>query len=201
MRCANSSVAFSLVLAAHTTFGILSRAQYILFYWANELIEQGFALALMVVVMRLAMAAERSAAILGQGLASLAVILVAALLTEGALLTDGLNSQSSRWMTGFTRNLSFGVALMNFQVWGLLLAKRVKSREVLLLGSGLGLLTTGKSLGHTIRIVASRGGWVELVGNYVVVATALLTAYAWWCAFRPSPAKRPLPVKPAPNVV
>ena len=158
---------------------LLTRLQYIRFYWANELIEQGFALALMVLVIRLALAGERSSVVLSQGLASVAVVLVS------ALLTNGLPSLSSRWMTEFTRNLSFGVALMNFQVWGLLVAKRVRNREVLLLAAGLGLLTTGKSLGHTIRIVA--GGWVLTAGDYIVVATSLLAAYAWWHAFRPPP--------------
>ena len=178
------SVSLSVLLSLHSLPGLMSRAQYIKYYWANELIEQGFALALMVFIMRLALAGERSAAILSQGLASVAVVLVAGLLTEGEI------SLSSRWMTGFTRNLSFGVALMNFQVWGLLLAKKVKTREVLLLASGLGLLTTGKSLGHTIRIVAARGSWVEPVGNYIVVATGILADYAWWCAFR-RPTKSP----------
>ena len=178
------SLSLSILLSLHSLPGLMSRAEYIKFYWANELIEQGFALALMVFIMRLALAGERSAAILSQGLASVAVVLVAGLLTEGSV------SFSSRWMTGFTRNLSFGVALMNFQVWGLLLAKKVKTREVLLLASGLGLLTTGKSLGHTIRIVAERGSWAGPVGNYIVVATGILGAYAWWCAFR-RPAKSP----------
>ncbi len=158
----------------------MSRAQFVKLYWANELIEQGFALSMMVIIMRLALAGERSSAILGQGLASVAVVLVSVLLTDGEIAFN------SRWMTGFTRNLSFGVALMNFQIWGLLVAKRVSSREVLLLASGLGLLTTGKSLGHTIRIVGSQGGWAIWVGSYIVAITAVLAALAWWYAFRPS---------------
>ena len=36
--------------------GLLSRAQFIKLYWANELIEQGFALSMMVIIMRLALA-------------------------------------------------------------------------------------------------------------------------------------------------
>jgi hypothetical protein len=175
------SAVFTTLLGLHYSFpDLISRTQYIKLYWANELIEQGFALSMMVAIMRLALAGERSAAIVGQGLASVAVVLVS------GLLTDGEMSLSNRWMTGFTRNLSFGVALMNFQVWGLLVAKRVSNREVLLLASGLGLLTTGKSLGHTIRIVAPQGGWVEPVGNYIVVATGILAAFVWWHAFRPS---------------
>jgi hypothetical protein len=166
----------------------MSRKQYIGVYWANELIEQGFALSLMVFVMRLALAGEKSSAILGQSLVSVAVVLVAALSTEG------MPTYKSAWMTGFTRNLSFGVALMNFQVWGLLVAKKVSNREVLLLAAGLGLLTTGKSLGHTIRVVAEPGGWVLKAGSYIVVATSLAAAYAWWSAFRRS-RKLPTAVK------
>ncbi len=172
------SVFFSLALSSYTLLAWMSRKEYIGFYWGNELIEQGFALSLMVFVMRLALAGEKSSAILGQSLASVAVVLVAALLTEG------MPTYKSAWMTGFTRNLSFGVALMNFQVWGLLVAKKVRKREILLLAAGLGLLTTGKSLGHTIRIVAEPGGWVLNVGSYIVVATSLAAAYAWWSAFR-----------------
>ena len=175
--------------------GLLSRAQFIRLYWANELIEQGFALSMMVIIMRLALAGERSSAILGQGLASVAVVVVSVLLTDGEI------AFSSRWMTGFTRNLSFGVALMNFQIWGLLVAKRVTNREVLLLASGLGLLTTGKSLGHTIRIVASRGSWVISVGDYVVAITAILAAGAWWYAFRPSGKSSPQRKEKGPTLV
>ena len=174
------SAVLNFVLTFHTMFGSLSRKAYVNFYWANEIIEQGFALVLMLVVVQLAVAGEKSLAILGQVVASVVVVLASALLTEGE------QSYSSRWMTGFTRNLSFGVALMNFQVWGLLIAKRVRSREILLLACGLGLLTTGKSLGHTIRIIATPGGWVEWLGNYTVVATSLLATYTWWAAFRPS---------------
>ncbi len=185
------SPAFNIIFTSNMFLGFLDRAYYGRLYWANELVEQGFAMAMMVCVMRFALAGERSSAILSQGLASVAVVLVAALLTEGS------PSFGSLWMTGFTRNLSFGVALMNFQVWGLLLGRRVKSREILLLASGLGLLTTGKSLGHTIRIVAEPGGWAELCGNYLVVATSILAAYVWWSAFRPASKKTLTLVKAA----
>jgi hypothetical protein len=183
------SSALGILLCAQMMYPFLSRLAYIQLYWANDLIEQGFALALMVFVLRLALAGERSSAIIGQGLASLAVVLVAILLTENQKTFSG-------WMTGFTRNLSFGVALMNFQVWGVLVARRVRSREILLLASGLGLLTTGKSLGHTIRIVATKGGWAEPIGNYIVIATAIAAAYTWWIAFRPNK-NRPQLVKAA----
>lgn len=180
-----SSSTFNTIFTSNMFLGFLDLGYYGRLYWANELVEQGFAMAMMVCVMRFALAGERSSAILSQGLASVAVVLVAALLTQGS------PSFGSLWMTGFTRNLSFGIALMNFQVWGLLLGRRVKSREILLLASGLGLLTTGKSLGHTIRIVAERGGWAELFGNYLVVATSILASYVWWHAFR-SASKKPL---------
>lgn len=172
------SVVSSLVFASHTTFGWLTRSQYSRLYWGYEFIEQGFALSLMVVVVRLAAGGEKSTAVLSQGMASVVVVLMAAFLTED------LPSYESKWMTGFTRNLSFGVALMNFHVWGLLISKRVKNREVLLLAAGLGLLTTGKSLGHTFRIVATPGGWALLIGNYIVVATGIAAAIAWWYAFK-----------------
>ncbi len=183
-----SAVVGLLLLNLHLLPGLMTRAEYARFYWADELIEQGFALSMMVCVMRMALAGEKSSAILGQGLASLAVVLVAVVLTAG-----NPSFLSSRWMTSFTRNLSFGVALMNFQVWGLLVARRVSNRQVLLLASGLGLLTTGKSLGHTIRIVAPNGGWAVLIGNYTVVLTAILAGYAWWHAFRRAsvPSSRP----------
>ena len=189
------SAVFGLLLTFNYLPGLMSRAQFIKLYWAVELIEQGFALSMMVVIMRLALAGERSSAILGQGLASVAVVLVSVLLTDGEI------AFASRWMTGFTRNLSFGVALMNFQIWGLLVAKRVKDPEVLLLASGLGLLTTGKSLGHTIRIVASRGSWAISVGDYVVAITAILATGAWWYAFRPAGKSSPRGKEKSPMLV
>lgn len=182
------SVVSTLALASHSTLGWMTRGEYTRLYWSYEFVEQGFALSLMVVVVRLAVANEKSTAVLSQGMASIAVVLMAGFLTES------MPSYSSRWMTGFTRNLSFGVALMNFQVWGLLLSKRVRKREILLLAAGLGLLTTGKSLGHTIRIVASPGGWAFILGNYTVVATGVAAAFAWWSAFRPRKQK-PVPAR------
>lgn len=175
---------FGLVTGAFTALALCHRAAWVTvrtyaqWYWAAELFEQGFALALMVAVMRRALNGKRPAAITSQALASVFVVLVAVLLCEGAMAYNG------RWMTGFTRNLSFGVALLNFQVWGTVLGEKVRSREILLLAAGLGMLTTGKSLGHTIRLLSPSGGWVAGVGGHIVILTSILASVAWWYAVR-----------------
>lgn len=150
-------------------------------YWVNELLEQGFAMALMVTTMRMALNGRRPAALIGQSLASVFMVVLAALLTQGA------PSLSNKWMTGFTRNLSFGVALMNFYIWGLLIGSDCRSRKVFLMASGLGLLTTGKSLGHTVRISSGISGWVGFLGSYVVGITGVMAVFAWYFAVRTMP--------------
>lgn len=175
---------FGLVAGSFSIFSILhkfgwaSLRTYVLLYWGVELFEQAFALALMLVVISRAVNGKRPAAILSQALASIFVIVVAALLCEGPMVYN------SRWMTGFTRNLSFGVAILNFQVWGTVLGEKVKSREILLMAAGLGMLTTGKSLGHTIRLVSHPSGWLTAVGNNLVVLTSILASAALFYAVR-----------------
>ncbi|MBM3797561.1 MAG: hypothetical protein FJW31_26720 [Acidobacteria bacterium] len=79
-------------------------------YWINEILEQYFAMVLMVATMRMALNGRRPGALIRLSLASALLVAVA------ALLTDGTPALSNKWMTGFTRNLSFGVALMNFYI-------------------------------------------------------------------------------------
>lgn len=168
---------FSLFSMAYKS-GWASLRTYVMLYWGVELFEQAFALALMVVVISRALNGRRPAAITSQAMASIFVVVVAALLCEGPM------AYNSRWMTGFTRNLSFGVAILNFQVWGTVLGEKVKSREVLLLAAALGMLTTGKSLGHTIRLVSHPSGWLTWFGNSVVVITSILASAALFYAVR-----------------
>lgn len=186
------STLYSLTVVAHGVgiYKIPARS-YGLMYWSFELFEQAATILLMQAVMRQALAGQRQATLVSHALGSVAVILLAGLLTEGAI------TLKSPWMTGFTRNLSFGVAILNFHAWGTILGERTRTREVLLLACGIGLLATGKSLGHTISLVSEPGlpTLIRSFGHAVVMLTGLLPAVVWWYAVRQAPS--PAATKPS----
>jgi hypothetical protein len=90
-------------------------------------------------------------------------------------------------MTVVSRDLSFCTALLNLVLWSALLRNRKRSVELLLVSGGIGLQTTAKAVGHSLRSLSLA---TKTPGNFIVVLGHLLCLFIWWRTFR-RPAPRP----------
>jgi len=59
------------------------------------------------------------------------------------------------------------------------------------MASGLGLLTTGKSLGHSVRLVSGGGLFAGFLGSYVVGLAGVMAVIAWYFAIKDLPPSEP----------
>jgi hypothetical protein len=166
--------------------------QYRLFYWTNESIFQFLTFLLMISLIHRALDGIRIRAALCLFVA-LAVILVVGTFVG----FSGVTFTNYRWMTPLSRNLSFCSALLNFVLWSALLRQRRRDPQLLTVCAGLGLATTGKAIGHSLRKVSTSS---VVVGDLLIVVTSLLCLYLWWYAFSKMRPPDDKPSKPRKNL-
>jgi hypothetical protein len=97
------------------------------------------------------------------------------------------------WMTPWTRDLSFGAAILDMGLWMMLIAARKADRRLLLISGALGLQFTGEAIGEAIRNL-SMPKMVEalsLTGSVVEMLAYLACLYIWWQTFRAAPGSVP----------
>lgn len=163
-----------------TAFGWENYARY---YWTNELILQTL---IFLTMMQFIYHASEDRA----GRWRL-VILIAAGAAGAALLSVAFYSEPPRLasgerhatfvMTQLSRNLSFCSALLNLVLWNALLRAKRKDVQLLMLSAGLGVLTAGKAIGHSLRVLSKES---LVLGNAFVVVSALLSFAIWFWTFR-----------------
>jgi hypothetical protein len=88
----------------------------------------------------------------------------------------------NRWMTGFSRNLSFCEEILNLVLWGLLVHNRRVGLRFLLVSAGLGIQVTGEVMGHSLRLVTHSAA-VVWAPNLLVNASGILAILLWLYAF------------------
>lgn len=148
-------------------------------YWTNEIITQALAFS---VVISLMYAAGRDS---GQRAPRLRLFTIGALLVMLLLVSVAYSPVSlTRWMTGATRNLSFASAILNLFLWSSLLARRKRDPELMLICSAFGIQTTGKALGHSLRVLG-----FPWLGNPLIPITYILSLAILWSGFRRMAAK------------
>jgi hypothetical protein len=150
--------------------------QYRLFYWTSENIFQFLTFLLMISFIHRALDGFR-------GRSAFCLILALAVILAVGLLVgfSGVTFSNYRWMTPLSRNLSFCSALLNFVLWSALLRQRKRDPQLLTVCAGLGLATTGKAIGHSLRKLSSS---VVVFGDVLIVVTGLTCLCLWWFAFR-----------------
>ena len=89
----------------------------------------------------------------------------------------GFELGGGRWPSVLTRNLSFGAVLLNFFLWQSLLKHQRMAPQLLMLSLGAGLWTTGRAIGHSLRLLHIRTG-----GDAIVVLSELLSLLVWYWA-------------------
>lgn len=170
-------------VAEYTALFWHSREAYASYYWTIELILQVFLFLAMMHFIYLALEDDprrwRKAVYIG-----IAVV-------GGAILTLLLYSEPNRpipddrknaWvMSQLSRNLSFCSALLNLVLWNALMKRKRRDLQLLLLSAGIGLLTTGKAIGHSLRLVSRD---LSTPGNVFIVFSTILALGIWFWTFR-----------------
>jgi hypothetical protein len=177
-----------LLLAGVVEWATYQRENYSYYYWANEIVLQILLLFAMLHFIYVALAADRARTrkVLLIGTAILAVSYALATLKQTPPPSVPVERHTAYFMTMLSRNLSFCSALLNIVLWNSLLHFRRRDSQMLMLAAGVGILTTGKAIGHSMRMIDRS---LALAGNGVVVVSSLLTLalWIWTCwALRPS---------------
>ena len=160
-------------------------------YWIDQGILQAFILAVVISLIDRAATHARSRRLVRTGL------------IVGALLFAGISFAShyrpalkyfGYWMTPWTRDLSFGSAILDLGLWTLLISSRRGDRRLLLISGGLGLQFAGEAIGAALQqlSIAHQGSSLNLAGSIITMLAGLAFLYVWWRTFRLSPvAQRP----------
>ncbi len=121
-------------------------------------------------------------------------LLVAVLAVTAVVLSFSIHSGSDEYYsllrTKVGRDLSFVAVLINLALWTLLISRKSKDRELLMVTGALGIQFTGEAIGQSLRQVAAgmnRNNWILLAGNLMLVLPHILRLYIWWETFRKSP--------------
>ena len=154
--------------------------EFLLIYWIDERIMQT---AMFLVVISLIYVTARGRK--PQGTVMLGVI-------GGTIVFAGvsflIHYSSHRYigqrMTPWTRDLNFGAALLDFALWGRLIAQPNKDYTLLMLSGALGIQFTAQAIGHAVRTVYPSPAIVYLA-NVLLMMMNLIFVYLWWQALRP----------------
>lgn len=160
-------------------------------FWINDSIRQVF---LFVFVLSLVYQAMAS----GPGRVAVQRLLVFGSLILAIVSYYGLHdARPSVWMTSIIRNMSFCAAVVNLGLWAVLIRRKRRDSQILLLSGGLGLQMTGEAIGHSLRNLWQISRTYAIAGNVILVLAHLLCLLAWYQAFRnnrksapPKPVKR-----------
>jgi hypothetical protein len=131
-------------------------------------------------------------------------VLVRSALIGGAALVAGASFlyhyhpqiPNGDWMAFWTRDLTFSSAILDLALWGLLLASRVRSLQLLMVSGALGIQFTGEAIGESLRSMAVQhhSHALSFAGSFVTTVVDLTALYILWQAFQNSktgqPAKR-----------
>jgi hypothetical protein len=100
-----------------------------------------------------------------------------------------------KWMTPWTRDLSFGAAILDLGLWATLIANRQRNYRLLMVSGALGVQFTGEAIAQALRDLSP---FLRDVATFLVPLPNLICLYIWWQAFRSTaerPSATPLPAE------
>lgn len=99
------------------------------------------------------------------------------------------------WITPWTRDLSFGSAILDLGLWALLISSRRGDRRLLLISGALGLQFTGEAIGEALQSlsIAHKVNSLNLAGSIITMLAGLACLYVCWRTFRPLPVTQHAP--------
>lgn len=162
-----------------------SRAVY---YWVNDSILQVLIFCVVISLIYEATGRARRAAVFRRW-----VIAGAGLLFVLSFVSHrDPGAQWTTWMTAVSRDLSFFSVVLDLLLWSILIARRNRNQQLLMLSGGLGVQFTGAAIGQSLRQLSRS---TVIAGNLILVLSALMCLYVWWQTFRMKAAR--LQVEPA----
>ena len=197
--------AYASALLVTTLVGIPANVNYVLhrsdlqiskhfakIYWINEGILQALILALVISLIDQAATHARSRRLPRAGLIA------------GAVLFTGISfavhyrpslKYFGYWMTPWTRDLSFGSAILDLGLSTLLISSRRGDRRLLLISGALGMQFTGEAIGEALQSlsIAHRVSSLSLAGSIITMLAGLAGLYVCWRTFQPSPVTQHAP--------
>lgn len=167
-----------LLLASVIEWATLTQESFANYYWSNEIVLQVLLLSAMLHFIFVALAADpaRTRKVLLIGGAIIIVSLSLATLKQTPPASVPQERHATYFMTMLSRNLSFCSALLNIILWNALLQYRRRDSQMLMLAAGVGIYTTGKAIGHSLRMIDRS---LASTGNSVVVVSGLLALALW----------------------
>ena len=115
-------------------------------------------------------------------------------LFAGAILFAGIafavhydpKLMTGEWATPWTRDLNFCSAVLDMALWAMLIGRRKKDEQVLLLSAGMGVQFTGEAIGGSLRQLAikDRSRALSLSGGMIMMVSNLVFLFVWWRTFR-----------------
>ncbi len=161
-------------IALLVDFYPLHASGYRSLYWLLDISLHGFVFALLVHLIRRALVEPRRSILV----TGMACIVVSVFLSMAVPYHPMLN----RWMTGFSRNLSFCEEVLNLVLWGMLVNNRRVGLRFLLVSAGIGIQVTGDVTGHSLRLFAHSASFVW-APHLLMNASQILAMVIWLYAF------------------
>jgi hypothetical protein len=163
---------------------VAARQHFAHIYWADEVLTRVLVLAVVISLIDLAFTQMRSRR------------MVRVLLILGAVLFAGISFAVQYrvqmkffglWMTPWTRDMTFGSAILDLGLWTILISKR-GDRRLLLISGALGMQFAGEAIGSAIQdlSIAKTVESLNLLGAVIIMLSDLAGLYIMWRAFRPS---------------
>lgn len=173
---------FLLLSSVLETASSFARVNSVAIYWFDDIVQHGLLIVLVLALTAQALeeAPNRQTVLMWLRLGIIAV-------AAGSLWLF-YDPRLSRWMTSFSRNLSFSEEILNVVLWGALIRKRNPDFQLLLVSAGLGVQVTAEVIGHTLRLYAQLRSILWLP-NAILNVGEVLCLLIWLAAFRkPVPA-------------
>jgi hypothetical protein len=165
-------------------------------YWINELVIQVLVFALVVSLISKALdmgesSPKRRPSLAAGALVIMTFCVILAIIDRGSMVFRQI-------MTPVSRNLSFASAILNLLLWTLLLSRRDRDKQLMLLSVGIGIQTTGQAIGHSLRIIGHSKNAHPLVetGTILMLLTYVLSLLVLWRALKKNWAREQLQPKP-----
>jgi hypothetical protein len=171
--------------ASHPKIHLISQ-HFAKIYWITEGILQALILAVVISLIDQATTTVRSRRLVRAGL------------IIGAVLFAGISfachyrpalKYIGYWMAPWTRDLSFGSAILDLGLWTMLISSRRGDRRLLLISGALGMQFTGEAIGEALQSlsIARKVGSIAVAGSIITMLAGLACLYVCWRTFRPHP--------------
>ena len=159
------------------TMTAAAKHNWFMLYWWNERVIQATLLLLVISLI------YRASAHLRSRRALMAILICGSVLY--ALVSLALHYDpevtTGKWMTRWSRDMNFCIAILDLMLWATLIRIREKDQRILMISGALGLQFTAGAIGQGLRDLSHN---LTTMAAVMIVGANLACLYIWWSAFR-----------------